>query len=73
VFGRIRATCSIRDKSALKFQVVFMDICVILNEAGEECSTNIHLSLQCIECWTIIIHKLSLSSYDALFPSKAAI
>jgi hypothetical protein len=73
MFGGIAATCPIQDKSALKFQVVFMDICVMLNEAGKECSTNTRVSLQCIKCWTIIIHKLSLSSYDALFPSKASI
>jgi hypothetical protein len=73
VFGRIPATCQIIDKSALKFQVAFMDICVMLNEVGKECSTNIRVSLYFIKCWTIIIHKLSLPSYDASFPSKASI
>lgn len=73
MFGIIPATCPIRDKSALKFQSAFVDICVMLHEAGNECSTNTRVSLQCIKCWAIIIHKLWLSSYDALFPLKASI
>ena len=35
VFGRIPATYPIRDKRALNFQVVFMDICVMLSKAGK--------------------------------------
>jgi hypothetical protein len=48
VFGRISATCPIRDTGALKFQVVCMDICVMLNEAGTEYLTSTRASLQCI-------------------------
>jgi hypothetical protein len=65
VFGRIPATCAIRYNCALQFQVVFMVICVMLDEAGKECSTNTRVSLQCIKCWTIIIHRLSLFSSTA--------
>jgi hypothetical protein len=60
VFSRIPATCPVRDNSALKFRVVFMDICGMFNEAGTERSTNTRVSLQYIKDWTIIIHKLSV-------------